>query len=87
MSTQAIRSSGSTQSRADRALQRIAAEIVDGLRHGYFDFRVTCEMIGQGRRRLVLHAGKSYMFVLAAEECTADRITGDPQHADTPHTD
>ena len=53
----------------DGALRRIAAEIVDGLRHGYFEFRVTCEVIGQGRRRLVLHAGKSYQFVIPVGDC------------------
>ena len=58
-------------STADRALLRIAAEIVDGLRHGYFEFRLTCEVIGQGRRRLVLHAGKSYQFLIPALKCEA----------------
>ncbi len=62
----ANRSSG--VSNADRALHRIVAEIMDGLRHGYFEFRVTCDVIGQGRRRLVLHAGKSYQFVIPADD-------------------
>ena len=53
----------------DRALHRIVAEIVDGLRHGYFEVRVTCEVIGQGRRRLVLHAGKMYQFVIPVGDC------------------
>jgi hypothetical protein len=59
---------------ADRALQRIVAEIVDGLRHGYFEFRVTCEVIGSGRRRVVLHAGKTYQFVIPAGGC--ERVDG-----------
>jgi hypothetical protein len=42
----------------DRMLDRLVTEIVDGLRHGYFEFRVTCEVIGQERRRLILRAGK-----------------------------
>lgn len=50
-------------------LQRVVAEIQDGLRHGYFEFRLTCEVIGQERRRLTLHAGKSYQYVLRKEEC------------------
>ena len=53
----------------ERALRRIVSEIQSGLRHGYFDFTVTCELIGQGRRRLVLRAGKHYQFVIAADEC------------------
>lgn len=83
MSMETVRIGNGRTLAADRALRRIVAEIVDGLRHGYFDFRVTCELIAQGRRQLVLHAGKSYRFVLTAEECTSSEATGDPQHADT----
>lgn len=62
----------------DRALDRILAELHAGLRHGYFDLRVTCEVIGRGRRRVVLHAGKTYQFVLAAESCASTEAPGDP---------
>jgi hypothetical protein len=53
----------------DRALARIIAEIHAGLRHGYFEYTLTCEVLGQGRRRLVLHAGKSYQFLIPADDC------------------
>ena len=74
-----------------RVLARLLAEVHDGLRHGYFEFRVTCEVIGGGRRRVVLHAGKTYQFVLPAESCTATKPPDDPQHAaavdrDSPRT-
>ena len=76
MSIQAIRSGAATPSTADRALHRIVAEIVDGLRHGYFEYSLTCEVIGQGRRRLILHAGKNFQFVIPGDECKAtDRPT------------
>jgi hypothetical protein len=54
---------------ADVALGRIVAEITAGMRHGYFDLRVTCDVIGHGRRRLILHAGKNYQFVIPAGDC------------------
>ena len=57
----------------DRALCRVLAEIRDGLRHGHFEYVLTCDVIGHGRRRLVLRAGKSYQFVLPGEECSTDR--------------
>jgi len=53
----------------DRALRRVLAEIHAGLRHGYFEYVVTGEVIGQGRRRLTLRAGKNYQFVIPIEEC------------------
>jgi hypothetical protein len=52
------------------ALRRVLAEIHAGLRHGYFEYSLTCEVIGQGRRRLILRAGKNYQFVIGPEECT-----------------
>jgi hypothetical protein len=63
----------------DRALSRILAEIHDGLRHGFFEFTLTCEVVGQERRRLTLRAGKSHQFVLSKDECA--RATA--QHPDS----
>ncbi len=53
----------------DRVLHRLVAEIAEGLRHGYFEYTVSCEITSQGRRRLLLRAGRHYQFVLPAEEC------------------
>jgi hypothetical protein len=30
---------------------------------------LTCEVIGHERRRLTLHAGKSYQFIIPREDC------------------
>jgi hypothetical protein len=53
----------------DRAISRVLAEIHEGLRHGYFEYALTCEVIGQERRRLTLRAGKSHQFVISKDEC------------------
>jgi hypothetical protein len=53
----------------DRALHRVLNEIHEGLHHGYFDFTLSCDVTGQGRRRLQLRAGKTYQFLIPAEEC------------------
>jgi hypothetical protein len=53
----------------ERAMRRLMAELRDGLRHGFFEFTIRCETVSQGRRRLELRAGKSYQFVIPAEEC------------------
>ncbi len=79
---------GTTTATVDRALRRILAEIHDGLRHGFFELTVTCEVIGQERRRLILRAGKSHQFVIPKEECvraaerTADSCDGSDAHVD-----
>ena len=36
----------------DRALGRVLAEIREGLRHGHFEYVLTCELIGHGRRSI-----------------------------------
>ena len=64
----------------DVAIRRILAEIHSGLRHGYFKYALTCEVIGHGRRRLVLHAGKTYQFVIAADDCDGTVVSSDLRH-------
>jgi hypothetical protein len=44
------------------ALKLIETIIVEGLRHGHFDYSITCETGKGGRRLLVIKAGKSHKF-------------------------
>lgn len=62
------------------ALARIVSEIHDGLHHGYFEFTLSCEITGQGRRRLLLRAGKTYQFLIPAEECEPADTARDLRH-------
>jgi hypothetical protein len=50
------------------ALDRLEGLIVDGLRHGFFDYSITCETGNGGRRELVIRAGKSHKFTIPADE-------------------
>lgn len=67
-------------SRIEVALRRVLAEIHAGLRHGHFEYTLTCEIVGRGKRKLVLRAGKHYQFLIGADECETGREAGDPQH-------
>lgn len=44
------------------ALDLIEALLVEGIKHGHFDYAVTCEMGTNGRRLLIVKAGKSHKF-------------------------
>lgn len=72
----------------DRALNRVLTEIHEGLRHGYFEYVLTCEVVGQERRRLTLRAGKSHQFVIPKDECVrstahhSDSLEGSETDAD-----
>jgi hypothetical protein len=52
----------------EQALRRLETEVREGLQHGFFDFSITCEVIKGGKRRLTIKAGKSYQFVIPAQE-------------------
>jgi hypothetical protein len=50
------------------ALDRIEGLVVDGLRHGFFDYSLACEIGKDGRRQLMIRAGKSHKFTIPEDE-------------------
>jgi hypothetical protein len=44
------------------ALDLIESLLVEGIRHGHFDYSITCETGSGGRRLLIVKAGKSHKF-------------------------
>ncbi len=52
----------------EEALAILEEITLDGLRHGFFEIAVTCEVIQGKKRRLVIRAGKNHQFTIAEEE-------------------
>jgi hypothetical protein len=50
------------------ALDRLQGLVIDGLRHGFFDYSIACEIGSGGRRHLVIRAGKSHKFTIPEDE-------------------
>ena len=50
------------------ALDRLEGLVVDGLKHGFFDYSIACEIGNGGRRQLVIRAGKSHKFTIHEDE-------------------
>jgi hypothetical protein len=50
------------------ALSRVEELILDGLRHGFFDCAIACEIGKDGHRHLVVRAGKSEKFTIPEVE-------------------
>jgi hypothetical protein len=44
------------------ALDLIESLLVEGIKHGHFDYSITCETGSSGRRLLIVKAGKSHKF-------------------------
>ncbi len=66
MSAESINLTNSRQIR--EALDHLEGLIVDGLRHGFFEFTISCEIGSGGKRRLVIREGKSHKFTIPADE-------------------
>jgi hypothetical protein len=50
------------------ALDRLEGLVVEGLKHGFFDYSIACEIAKGGKRKLMIRAGKSYSFYIAEDE-------------------
>ncbi len=50
------------------ALELIERLLIDGLRHGHFEFEMKCEAGTGGRRLLIIKAGKSHRFSITESE-------------------
>jgi hypothetical protein len=44
------------------ALDLVERLLIEGIKHGHFDYSVTCETGTNGRRLLIVKAGKSHKF-------------------------
>jgi hypothetical protein len=51
-----------------QALALLEGIVLDGLRHGFFDCSIECEMGERHSRQLVIRAGKSHKFTIREDE-------------------
>jgi hypothetical protein len=49
-------------------LDLIESLLVAGIKHGHFDYSISCETGTAGRRLLIVKAGKSYKFSIMEPE-------------------
>jgi len=50
------------------ALALLEKVFVHGLRHGFFDYSIQCEIGNHGKRHLVIRAGKAHKFTIPEDE-------------------
>jgi hypothetical protein len=56
------------RSQITEALAHLEKVVMEGLRHGFFECSITCEIGKGGKRQLVIRAGKSSKFTIPEEE-------------------
>lgn len=49
-------------------MDRLYKEVRDGLRHGFFELTVACEIVKGGKRALTIKAGKNHRFTISEGE-------------------
>jgi len=49
------------------ALDRLEGIVVDSLKQGFFNYSLACETANGGKRKLMIRAGKSYMFTITGD--------------------
>jgi len=49
-------------------MELLSREVRDGLRHGFFELTVVCEIVKGGRQELTIKAGKNHRFTILDEE-------------------
>lgn len=47
------------------ALEFLENLLVEGLKHGHFEYAINCEIGNNGRRLLIIRAGKRYKFTIS----------------------
>ena len=50
------------------ALDRLEGLVVEGLKHGFFDYSIACEIANGGKPQLVIRADKSHKFTIPEDE-------------------
>lgn len=56
------------KARLDVLLEKINQEILSGIKHGFFDFQITCETVKDKKRKVTVTTGKSYQFYIPEDE-------------------
>jgi hypothetical protein len=46
------------------AIDKLERIVVEGLKHGSFDYSIACEVVNGGKRKLVIRAGKIHKFTI-----------------------
>lgn len=51
-----------------RAREILEQVVRDGLRHGFFECAIVCEIVNGKKRRLVIKAGLTHQFIISLEQ-------------------
>jgi hypothetical protein len=59
---------GPVGSHVREVLDSLERLVLDGLKHGFFEYSITCEIGVGGKRAVVICAGKSHKFTIPGDQ-------------------
>jgi hypothetical protein len=66
--TQIFASARAHHGQLAEALAHLESVVLEGLRHGFFEYSIACEIVSSGKRQIVICAGKSHKFTIPEDE-------------------
>jgi hypothetical protein len=66
------------RSELDRAVDLLWIELHEGLRHGFFEFKLECELVNGRKRQLTMTFGRSHRFFITDDDLN-EHGPGDPR--------
>lgn len=55
-------------SELNKALDCLSQLIMDCLLHGFFTVTISCEIVNNRKRRVIIEGGKSHLFIIPEED-------------------
>ena len=55
-------------SELNKALDCLSKLIMDCLPHGFFTVTISCEIVNNRKRRVIIEGGKSHLFIISEED-------------------
>ncbi len=52
----------------EKALEQIVREVKSGLKHGFFEYQITGEIVKENKRKLTIKTGKSHQYYIPEDE-------------------
>ena len=52
----------------EKVLEKVTNEIKSGVKHGFFEYQITCEIVKENKRKITIKTGKSYQYHIPEDE-------------------
>ena len=51
-----------------KVFEQLANEIKSGVKHGFFEYQINCEVVKENKRKITIKTGKSYQYYISEDD-------------------